>query len=96
MRGPPTPAPAPSPADRPDGPAGLGHDLELTAETLFCALAGAAYPAWPADLTALARRNGAGLTVIQVLETLPDAPVLGPNQVCVALLHRHGHTQRNP
>ncbi|MDI2130704.1 DUF2795 domain-containing protein [Yinghuangia seranimata] len=73
-----------------------GRDEELTPELLFRALAGAGYPAWPAELAECARRNHACGSVVRALETLPAAPLVGPDQVRMVLLHRHGHTQPNP
>lgn len=60
------------------------------------ALAGAVYPARPADLAALAFRNHADVRIVRAIAQLPDRPVVGPNQVCGTLLGRFFHTPQSP
>ncbi|WP_331772595.1 DUF2795 domain-containing protein (plasmid) [Embleya sp. NBC_00888] len=63
---------------------------------IHCALRGATYPARPGGLIAYARANHAPPSVLRVLATLPDHPIVGPNQVCMALFGRHRETQPGP
>lgn len=79
-----TPSPA-SPADPIAGFAPPGSEAVSVAD-LDVALAGAVYPARPADLAALAVRNHAAPRLAEALAALPDHPIVGPNQVRVTIL----------
>jgi hypothetical protein len=63
------------------------------ADELLRMLAGASYPARPADLVDVATRNNAPTHVLTALAALPAAEaVAGPDQVCAAVLGRFAHT----
>ncbi|MEU8139796.1 DUF2795 domain-containing protein [Streptodolium elevatio] len=85
------PAPtAPTPLRRPVAP------QPPTREAVCRALVDVTWPARKADLVRAATPRRARTDIVRLLETLPDAPYLGPNQVCRTLFGPHGHTQPSP
>ncbi|WP_436778362.1 DUF2795 domain-containing protein [Yinghuangia sp. YIM S09857] len=68
----------------------------MTARAIHHALAGARYPARPADLAAHARNRGAAPHLVAALAALPDRPICGPNQVSAAIAGPHAKNHPGP
>lgn len=68
----------------------------LNPTDLHIALAGISYPARPSELADYARQRNADEQLVARLAALPDMPIVGPNQVCMAVFGRHAQIQGNP
>lgn len=68
----------------------------LAPADLHIALTGAVYPARPSELLAHARGNDAHELLLAALALLPDSPIVGPDQVCMAVFGRHAQTEGSP